>query len=137
MSCEIKRYQFELTELLESHGHTVIPFAAQNPKNFHHALSKYFPQGVDFDNPKLSDIARFLYSWPARKAIERLIHDQKIDLVHLNIYYGQLTSSILSPLKSRGIPIIQTLHEYKIVCPVYTLLSHDKLCLDCKGGKFW
>jgi glycosyltransferase involved in cell wall biosynthesis len=131
------RYQFNLTELLTNHGHQIIPFAAVNPQNQHTPWSKYFPAGVDFQNPTVRDLFQFIYSRPAAKSIERLLKDISIDIAHLHIYYGQLTTSILLPLKRAGIPIVQTLHEYKIVCPVYTLVSHGKICQDCKGRDFW
>ena len=131
------KYQFALTELLANHGHTVIPFAARNPKNWDTPHSEYFPEGVDFDHPSMPGVLQFLYSKPAERAMQRLLKDKVIDLAHLHIYYGQLTSSILEPLKESGIPIVQTLHEYKIVCPVYTLLSNGKICQDCTGGSFW
>lgn len=131
------KYQFDLTELLTSHGHTVIPFAAQNPKNWSTPGSVYFPPGVDFDHPSIQGILQFIYSKPASQAARRLIRDRAIDIAHLHIYYGQLTASILAPLKKAEIPIVQTLHEYKIVCPVYTLISNGEICQACSQGAFW
>lgn len=131
------RYQFDLTDLLVSHGHTVIPLAAQHPKNWETPHSVYFPKGVDFENPTPGGLLQFLYSYPAKQAIKGLIQNNNIDIAHLHIYYGQLTSSILSPLKQANIPIVQTLHEYKIVCPVYTLLSDGQICQKCSNGAFW
>ena len=131
------KYQFDLTDLLSHRGHTVIPFAAENPKNWQTPHSIYFPKGVDFDNPSVKGLLQFIYSKPASRAIRRLLIDRKIDIAHLHIYYGQLTSSILKPLKQAGVPIVQTLHEYKIVCPVYTLLSNGKICQACSQGAFW
>jgi len=131
------RYFFSLGELLEKHGHQVIPFASNQPQNQQTDWSKYFPRGVDFEQPNPMDISRFLYSAPAAKAINRLVKENQPQIAHLHIYYGQLTSSILSPLRKAGIPIIQTLHEYKLVCPVYTMISHGEVCEDCQGHDFW
>jgi len=132
-----EQYQFALTELLESHGHQVTPFAARNSKNRATPYSQYFPQGTNFDNPSIQDLMQFVYSKPANDAIQRLLGEVTIDLAHLHIYYGQLTTSILKPLQKAGIPIVQTLHEYKIICPVYTLLSHGEICQACEGKDFW
>ena len=131
------RYQFALTELLAHHNHQVIPFASQNPKNKETPWSKYFPEAVNFDRPGVADIIKFIYSRQAAKSMQRLCKEQQIDLAHLHIYYGQLTSSILTPLKQAGIPIVQTLHEYKIVCPVYSLMSNNEICQACNGSAFW
>jgi glycosyltransferase involved in cell wall biosynthesis len=132
-----ERYQFLLSELLQENGHKVIPFAAANSKNNATEWSKYFPPGVNFEHPDFVDLTRFIYSKPAAKAIERLLNNIPVDLAHLHIYYGQLTSSILTPLQQAGVPIVQTLHEYKIVCPVYTLVSQGEICQACKGYAFW
>jgi glycosyltransferase involved in cell wall biosynthesis len=131
------RYYFCLAELLENQGHRVIPFASNQAENQKTIWSKYFPVAVNFDSPKPNDIFRFIYSQSAAKSINKLIQDHNPQVAHLHIYYGQLTSSILSPLKKAGIPIIQTLHEYKLVCPVYTLVSNGNICETCAGRYFW
>ncbi|MDJ0712608.1 MAG: glycosyltransferase family 4 protein [Prochloraceae cyanobacterium] len=131
------RYQFALSELLRDRGHQTIPFAAANPKNQPTQWSGYFPPGVNFDRPTPGDLMRFIYSKSAARSMERLLEENSINIAHLHIYYGQLTSSILAPLKKAGIPIVQTLHEYKIVCPVYTLLSNGEICQECQGNAFW
>ena len=131
------QYQFALTELLCQNGHQVIPFASIDSKNRSTEWSKYFPRGVNFDNPGVGDLISFIYSRQASQAMKRLCREQPIDVAHLHIYYGQLTSSILSPLKQAGIPIVQTLHEYKIVCPVYSLRSGNEICQACNGSAFW
>jgi glycosyltransferase involved in cell wall biosynthesis len=131
------RYQLILSKLLHKNGHRVIPFAVASPENQATKWSEYFPQGVNFEQPSLADLIQFIYSRPAAKAIKRLLKDTPIDIAHLHIYYGQLTASILAPLQQAGVPIIQTLHEYKIVCPVYTLVSNEDICQACKGHVFW
>lgn len=131
------RGQLALESVLRRHGHEVIPFATTHPKNYPTQWSDYFPERVNFEQPTPKDIINFIYSRPAANAIAKLIETIPIDIAHLHIYYGQLTSSILAPLKQRKIPIIQTLHEYKIVCPVYTLISNNENCQDCQGHRFW
>lgn len=131
------RYFFVLAEMLDQHGHRVIPFAVEQEQNESSPWSGYFPPGVNFKSPGPRDIARFLYSWPARRAIRRLLREQSVDLAHLHIYYGQLTSSILAPLVDAGVPIVQTLHDFKLVCPVYSLLSHGTICEACQGKHFY
>ncbi|MEM7591698.1 MAG: glycosyltransferase family 4 protein [Cyanobacteria bacterium P01_A01_bin.83] len=131
------RYQFILSNLLHQHGHCVIPFAADSPKNESTPWSRYFAPEVNFASPTLIDLLRFIYSKPAESAIKNLIEDVPIDIAHLHIYYGKLTASILEPLRQARVPIIQTLHEYKIVCPVYTLISDGEICQACQGKNFW
>lgn len=131
------RYFFVLSDLLAEHGHRVIPFTSAQPENEATRWSKYFPRGVNFRRPGPLDLLRFIYSPRARRAMRRVIDEQQPDLAHLHIYYGQLTSSILAPLRDAGVPIVQTIHDFKLVCPVYSLLSHGKICEACEGKHFY
>ncbi|MDE0316727.1 MAG: glycosyltransferase family 4 protein [Candidatus Poribacteria bacterium] len=131
------RYFFTMAELLQKHGHNVIPFTAANPKNEHSEWEQYFPRAADFEKPKPIDLLRFLYSRDAVKSIQKLLDNTAVDIAHFHIYYGKLTASILGSLKKAGIPLIQTLHEYKLTCPVYSHLSNDVICEACEGKHFW
>jgi len=130
------RYFFSLTDLLRNHGHQVIPFTASSEQNTATPWADYFPVAADFDNPGPIDLLRYFYSLPAQGQMKRLIADHKPQLAHLHIYYGKLTTSILDPLRRANIPIVQTLHEYKLICPVFTLVSNNELCEACEGKHF-
>ena len=132
------RMMLRLGELLEDEGHTVVPFASQHPDNRPSAWGDYFPSGVDTQDPSLSDAARFVYSPEARRQMARLLTDGgPFDLAHLHIYYGQLTASILKPLVAADVPVIQTLHEFKLTCPVHSHRSQGEICEACQGHAFW
>ncbi len=131
------RYFFVLAELLRKHGHQIIPFTAADPENEPSEWERYFPRGADFKHPGVGDLLRFLYSHDAVKSIRRLLKDTDIDLAHFHIYYGKLTTSILGELKKAGIPLIQTLHDFKLTCPVHSHISNDEICEACAGKHFW
>ncbi len=131
------RYFFTMADLLQKHQHRVIPFAAANSKNEPTEWERYFPRAADFEHPGAGDLIRFLYSSDAVKSIRRLLSDTSVDIAHFHIYYGKITASILEMLKKGGIPLIQTLHEYKLTCPVYSHLSNDEICEACAGKHFW
>jgi glycosyltransferase involved in cell wall biosynthesis len=48
-----------------------------------------------------------------------------------------LTASILKPIVEADVPIVQTLHEYKLTCPVHSHLSQGEICEACAGHAFW
>ncbi|MBX7165461.1 MAG: glycosyltransferase family 4 protein [Pirellulales bacterium] len=131
------RYFFVLGELLAKHGHRVIPFTARQKQDLESPWTTYFPPGIDFARPGALDLARFVYSPRAAAAMRRMLAAERPDLAHLHIYYGQLTASILRPLVDAGVPVIQTLHDFKLVCPVYSLLSHGQICEACQGKHYW
>lgn len=128
---------FALGELLRRKGHRVIPFTAHSPDNLATEWNRFFPRAADFEKPGPGDVFRFVYSLSAKRAIRQIIEQFHPDIAHLHIYYGKITASILAELKRAGIPIVQTLHEYKLICPVYTLVSNGHICEACEGHHFW
>jgi glycosyltransferase involved in cell wall biosynthesis len=78
-----------------------------------------------------------LYSLEAKRKIEFIINSEKPDIVHLNNFAHQISPSILDTLKKYNIPIVMTLHDYKIVCPSYSMLCKGKVCDVCSGGKYY
>lgn len=120
-----------LSALLADHGITVKEFASSVNE------SEVYPRAINFDKPSLTEIVKYFYNPDAKKKLESFLSANRFDVAHLHIYYGKLTSSILQPLKKQGIPIVQTLHEYKIVCPTYKLYDGHALCKDCSGNHFY
>ncbi len=128
------RYYIDLIRMLSSYGHEVLCITSDNPKNI--IDSTYTVKGINIDSPGFKDLFKFFYSFNAKKIIKRIIQDRKPEIAHLHIYYGQITSSILPVLKKYDIPIVQTLHEYKLLCPVSTLIRKGQLCEKCADGNF-
>ncbi|WP_162141092.1 glycosyltransferase family 4 protein [Martelella mediterranea] len=122
-------------ELLESAGHDVSYFSAKSDKDLDCKDSEYFCDAIDTKNAGISDVKRFLFNEDARNMLDSMMGKRKrVDIAHLHIYYGRLTSSILKPLKTRKIPVVQSLHEYKLICPVYTLERNGNICEACVTG---
>ena len=138
--CE--RYIFELNKILERNGVNIIPFAMENDKNYPTEYSRYFVSNIDFQKKleyltKIKSVGRVMYSFEARKNISRLIDDFKPDIAHVHNIAHQISPSILPVLKKRGIPIVQTLHDFKLICPSYLFYAHNKPCEKCKKNKFY
>jgi glycosyltransferase involved in cell wall biosynthesis len=55
------------------------------------------------------------------------------DIAHLHSFMYQLTPAILTPLIARGVPIVQTCHDYQHVCVNQHLYNHrvNRLCEAC------
>ena len=48
-----------------------------------------------------------------------------------------MSPSILSLLRDNKIPTVLTLHDLKIACPSYSMLTHDGVCERCKENKIY
>jgi len=142
----VERYMFDVSSMLQNHGHQVIPFAMKHEKNVPTKYTKYFVEYIEFDRETKSSIFRkikmgfkVIYSFEARNKLLRLIEKENPDIAHIHKFNNSLTPSILYALKKKEIPIVQTLHDYRTVCPNYNLYDFNKLeiCEDCKGHKYF
>lgn len=127
---------FTLERVLRAHGHEVIPFAAADPQNAPTPYARYFPPAPRTEATSPKALLQALYSPSARRALAHLLDEHPVDLVHLHSYFKRLTPAILPELRRRHIPVVQTLHEYRAVCPVSTLYRDGQLCTDCRGGRY-
>jgi len=137
-----ERSFFETKRLLESRGHRVIPFAMQDERNEPSAYARYFVNNVEFNRDhslreKVEIIPRVLYFRQARRRLERLLRRERVDVAHLHNIAHQISPSILHSLKKFRIPVVQTLHDYKLICPTYTMLAGNQICERCHGGHYY
>lgn len=138
-----ERYLFDLRQGLSELGHTVIDFSTQNSRNEYSPYSGYFVKGRDFSKISrhrliynIGAALNFVYSREARNNIERLVDDFKPDVAHIHNIYHHLSASILHALRKRKIPAIMTLHDYKLVCPNYSLFTRNATCQRCKNKNY-
>jgi glycosyltransferase involved in cell wall biosynthesis len=90
---------------------------------------------------RLSDTLRnavtFIRRPEAESAIDRIVRDFRPDIAHLHIFYGQLSSAIVRRLKAAGVPMVMTVHEYRMLCPVSTLFTPRLgVCERCASGGY-
>jgi glycosyltransferase involved in cell wall biosynthesis len=138
---------FQTSRLLERYGHEVIPFAMQDARNQPSPYSGYFVSNVElrqnmsslgvFQPRRWATAGRILYSREAEGKMEALIRATKPDIAHLHNIYHQLSPSILRPLRRHRIPTVLTLHDYKLICPNYSLATRGAVCERCKGHKYY
>ena len=137
-----ERYLFNLKHLLEDRGHQVEVFAMQHPQNQPATFDHLFVPYVDFYNNlnllgKLKVAQNVIHHSQAASLVSQVLDDFQPDLVHLHNIYHQLSPAILLPIAAAHIPIVQTLHDYKLICPNYLLYTQEKPCTRCRNGRYW
>lgn len=106
-------------EMLRQHGHEVFPF-------------------VD-DNRRIQEMhtvqiaARALYSRDSYRTFLEYIDYARPDLCHFHNTLPLLSSSVYKACREREVPVVQTLHNYRLICPVATLFRDGRVCEDCVG----
>ncbi len=127
---------FATSDLLREAGHEVIPFCMRSPLDEPSQWAHHFPRGADTGNAPLADALRYFHNREAARRLEALLDEcGPVDVAHLHIYHGKQTPAILPVLRRRGIAIVQSLHEYKLACPVYTLERDGAPCTECVGRR--
>jgi glycosyltransferase involved in cell wall biosynthesis len=134
-----ERVYFETKALLEKHGHEVICFSMNDEKNVASPQKEYFVEHTDFGSKDnwVKKALRYIYYPEAARKLEALIEAEKPDIAHLHNISHYLTASILKPLKKNGIPVVQTLHDYQLICPNYHLFVKNRVCERCKEHKYY
>lgn len=127
--------------LLESKGHTVVPFSMADDKNQASEYSQYFVKNVDYETAggaaKLISAMNIIYSFEAKSKMKQLLEVFTPDVAHFHIFQHQISPSVFGPLKKKKVPLVLTLHDLKPICPTYKMYSNDEVCEACKGGKFY
>ena len=116
----------EETALLEKHAYTVIRYTVSND---------------EFDNAglqrKLSIVLGMLWSKKHYKAVQKIIREEKPDLVHIHTFFPLLSPSILYAAKRCNTPVVATLHDTRFICPCATSLCGLDLCNKCGDGHYF
>ena len=132
-------YMLYLSEHLTKLGHEVQFFGMYDENNTVGNSKGLYTQNMDFHSSRLGRFLypfKIIYSFEAKKKIMQVIDDFKPDIVHMNNINFQLTPSIIYGAKKKGIPVVQTVHDYQMICPNHLLYNFDKNtpCEKCVKG---
>lgn len=136
-----ERVFFEEISALEKHGHKCIPFSRRSPQDTASQYARYFAPSLPLAQTKslqaLKSAAEIVYSKEARHHLRKLLSAIQPNIAHGHNIYGHLTSSVLDELYARDIPVVISLHDYKIICPNYQFLNDERICEDCKKHRYY
>jgi glycosyltransferase involved in cell wall biosynthesis len=110
-----------------------------HPMNESSPWSRFFADEIEFDHQyawldKIIKASKVIYSFEAKRKIGQLLDLFPADIAHAHCLYHHLSPSVLSELKSRGIPTVMTAHDLKLACPAYKMLNRDGICEKCRSG---
>ncbi|MDF2484871.1 MAG: hypothetical protein K0R46_1039 [Herbinix sp.] len=135
-------YFLKIGSYLEMAGHQVEYFGMYDEKNTVSNSANEYTTNMDFHVTGIKKIIypiHIIYSLEAKRKIRNVILKFKPDIVHLNNINFQLTPSIIEEIKEHKIPIIQTVHDYQMICPNHLLFDFQtkKTCELCINGSKW
>jgi glycosyltransferase involved in cell wall biosynthesis len=106
--------------LLERNGIDIIPFERFND---------------DIDDSTVAKRIRLAlnYAWSAEtyREISALIRRTRPDLAHFHNIFPLISPSAYAACRDAGVPVVQTLHNFRFVCPGAMLLRNGRPCEEC------
>jgi glycosyltransferase involved in cell wall biosynthesis len=106
--------------MLETHGHEI---STLEPSNLE---ITGWPR-------RLKTGLQAIYSYPAKQRMSAEISRFRPDIVHVHNFFPLLSPSIYSACREAHIPVVQTLHNYRLLCPNALFFRDGRVCEDCMG----
>lgn len=109
--------------LLRDHGHEV----------------KVYRQHNDALNHMPRAMAAVTTVWSARSAseVERLCQNFRPQVIHVHNTFPLISPSLYWAAARQRVPVVQTLHNFRLLCPQAIFLRDGKICEDCIGKLPW
>ncbi|MEI7435259.1 MAG: glycosyltransferase family 4 protein [bacterium] len=107
------------TALLESLGHEVIRFVRHNDEIFAGSL--------------LKNIGNALWNRAVALDLQRIIEQNKPEVAHVHNVFSVLSPAVYHVLRRAGVPVVQSLHNYRLACPNARLIRNGCFCTLCRG----
>lgn len=131
-------YSISLGEILQKQGHEVRFFSMRYPQNIHVNEDKYFAEEVSFFHSSISGrlkAALRIFGVGIKENYKKILDEFQPDIVHLNNIHSYLSPIVAKLSYERGIKVIWTIHDYKLICPTYSCLYKKVPCEACFSNK--
>lgn len=113
-------------ELLESHGHEVITYERSNTETQNYSAFA-----------KLNLPRKMCWAGDSYDDIHRLLRVHHPDVVHVHNTFFQISPAIFTACNEARVPVVQTLHNFRLLCPAATYYREGKICEKCRVSGLW
>jgi len=107
-------------QLLQRAGHEVVIYHRSNAE-------------IDdnFTAAKLVLVKKIVWATDTHRDFTSLLHREKPQLVHIHNTFVMVSPAVYLACEYANIPVIQTLHNYRLICPAASLFRDGKICEEC------
>lgn len=109
--------------MLEAHGHRVVTYFRHNDELKSFSLLR-----------RLFFAAEALFSLRTYRDITRLIRTGHIDIVHVHNTLAMVSPSVYYASRVCGVPVVQTVHNFRLLCPAGSFFREGRVCEECLHG---
>ncbi len=102
--------------LLEGYGHTVVRYADHNNR---------------IGNAGLGTVCSTVWSVSSFYSLKTLARSSSFDVAHFHNTFPLISPAAYYAMKGAGVPVVQTLQNYRLLCPGGTFLRDAVVCEDC------
>lgn len=106
-------------KMLEKNGHKVTKYTRHNDEIKVGLINK-LKLGMDT-----------IFSFKTYKEVKKLIDENDIDVVHVHNTLPLISPSIYYAAMAKKVPVVQTIHNFRLLCPGATFTKNGKICEDC------
>jgi len=112
--------------LLRRNGHQVVTYCRSNDE-----IKSMGPL------QKIALAPKTIWARDSREQLAKLLAAEKPDLVHVHNTFIMISPAAFSACYEAGIPVVHTLHNYRLMCPAGTFYRQGRVCEDCSTGGLW
>lgn len=107
-------------DLLKIHGHNVTMYTRHNKEmDSFSIIQKLF---LPFST---------IFSIKSYKEVKKILKDNHIDIMHVHNTLNMISPSVYYAAFSLNIPVVQTMHNFRLMCPGASFYRNGKICEDC------
>jgi glycosyltransferase involved in cell wall biosynthesis len=114
------------SDLLKNAGHQIVVYQRSN-----HEVSQYVSVR------QLVLAKRTIWASDTRREFRKLLLQEKPDVVHVHNTFVRVSPSIYWACRDAQVPVVQTLHNYRLLCPGATFFRDGKVCEECMEHGVW
>ncbi len=112
-------------------------FAMHHPRNEQTPWSRFFVDEIELGHNypawrKLAIAKQVIHSRSHARALHRLLDAFPADVAHVHNIRHHIGANVLAELKRRGVPVVLTVHDLKLLCPAYRMHDGTGVCEACK-----
>lgn len=99
----------------------------------------HYVEGYEENNDRINGLSsmhmamRTVWSVESYNKVRQILATRPYDLVHVQNFFPLISPSVYYAAKSAGVPVVQTIRNYRLLCPNALFFRDGQVCEDCLG----
>jgi glycosyltransferase involved in cell wall biosynthesis len=106
--------------MLERNGHQVITYTRANREIEHFSIVR-----------RAGLLKTIISAGDSKQDIRNILRNERPDVVHTHNTFMMISPSIYEACVEARVPVVHTLHNYRLLCPTVTLYRNGSICEEC------